>query len=139
MTARWKHKGVYYTRTNFPITLAWAITLYTSQGMTLNFVYYDPDNREYGIGSTQVGVSRTKTSKHLIIKDVPQSRWYSIKNHKQLSLRITEEKVLIQKSNVTLPKYKKIFKQWLKNNNISTNHYTTMVTIINYNNHLHII
>jgi hypothetical protein len=51
-------KGTHYSRTQFPLSLAWAITIHKSQSLSLPAVYLNIGEREFSHGLTYVGLSR---------------------------------------------------------------------------------
>jgi len=61
-------KSIYYTRKQFPPTLAFAITIHKSQGVSLNTTIVDADSTNFGSGMVYVALSRVTslTGLHLI-------------------------------------------------------------------------
>lgn len=60
VTKSWYKNGKIYTRTQFPLTLAFAITIHKSQGLTLEKVIMKIPETEKPLGITYVGMSRVK-------------------------------------------------------------------------------
>ena len=60
-TRQFLFKGTLCTRTQFPLRLAYAITVHKSQGMTLLKVVLNLALREHSLGLSYVAVSRVKT------------------------------------------------------------------------------
>ncbi|CAG8597262.1 6136_t:CDS:2, partial [Cetraspora pellucida] len=54
----WKGKSGICSRMQFPLCLAWAITIHKSQGLTLSQAVIDIGNKEFAIGLTFVAISR---------------------------------------------------------------------------------
>ena len=53
-------KGAACTRTQFPLRLAYAITVHKSQGLTLSWVVLNISQKEHCLGLSYVAVSRVK-------------------------------------------------------------------------------
>lgn len=62
------------TFTQFPLKLAYAITIHKSQGLTLDRVYVDFGNGMFAHGQTYVAFSRARTMEGLEISRMPSSR-----------------------------------------------------------------
>jgi ATP-dependent DNA helicase PIF1 len=58
---QFEFKGIACFRTQFPLRLAYAITVYKSQGLTLPKVVLNLNQREHCLGLSYVAVSRVKT------------------------------------------------------------------------------
>jgi Helicase len=64
--ARWETKaGKAQTRTQFPLMLAWGITIHKSQGLTLEKVVVELGDKDFSAGLSFVAISRVKTLKGL--------------------------------------------------------------------------
>ena len=62
VTARWENKsGTSLSRTQLPLTLAWAITIHKSQGLTLTKATIDLGPKDFSSGLSFVAISRVKT------------------------------------------------------------------------------
>ena len=68
VTRQFDYKGVPCTRKQFPLRLAYAITVHKSQGLTLSQVVLNLDQREHCLGLSYVAVSRVKALDGLMFK-----------------------------------------------------------------------
>ena len=68
VTRQFEFKGVPYTRKQFPLRLAYAITVYKSQGLTLSRVVLNIDQKEHCLGLSYVAISRVKALDRLMFK-----------------------------------------------------------------------
>lgn len=60
VTRQFEYNGVACTRTQFPLRLAYVITVHKSQGLTLSQVVLNIDQKEHCLGLSYVAVSRVK-------------------------------------------------------------------------------
>jgi len=63
----WIVNHMYCTRYQFPLTLAYALTVHKSQGLTLNMVVLHFDSAEMSPGLFYVAMSRVREKEHLMI------------------------------------------------------------------------
>ena len=67
--AQWETKaGKGLTRTQYPLMLAWGITIHKSQGLTLEKVVVELGDKDFAAGLTFVAISRVKTLKGLAFR-----------------------------------------------------------------------
>ena len=67
-TARWEHGDKVLTRTQFPLWLAWAITVHKIQGLTLDKAVIDLGEVDFTPGLSFVAMSRVKRISGLLFK-----------------------------------------------------------------------
>ena len=68
VTRKFDYKSVPCSRTQFPLRLAYAITVHKSQGLTLSRAVLNINQREHCLGLTYVAVSRVKRLKDLMFE-----------------------------------------------------------------------
>jgi hypothetical protein len=68
VTCQFQYKGVACTCTQFPLRLAYMITVYKSQGLTLSRVVLNIDQKEHCLGLSYVAISRVKALDGLMFK-----------------------------------------------------------------------
>ena len=89
--------GRYFTRKQFPLKLAYAITIHKSQGLTLEYVVIDLG--EFSAGLTYVGLSRVRRLVDLVfIRYCDKKRFDKIGKSKKYKLKIAFLKSLHKKA-----------------------------------------
>lgn len=73
-----------------PLTLAWAVTIHKSQGMTLDHVTVDLGNSEFASGLTFVALSRAKTFDGLRVEPFDFDRFKRIEKGRHVAARRAE-------------------------------------------------
>ena len=81
-------------RQQLPLTLAWALTIHKSQGMTLGKAWIDIGQKESTLGISYVAISRVRSLFSLIIEPISFERLSRIKESETLKYRIKEQKRL---------------------------------------------
>ena len=83
--------GSDFERTQFPLKLAWAITIHKSQGLTLPKVWIDLGQSERSPGLTYVALSRAKTLQNIIVEPMTYKRLLDISKSSAFKVRQQEE------------------------------------------------
>ena len=91
ITRTWRSKEVTCSRTQFPLILAWAVTIHKSQGLTLSRVVVDIGSRELAAGCSYVALSRSRRLADMVLEPFNLDRLIRIGTMKLLLLRIEEE------------------------------------------------
>lgn len=99
------------SRTQFPIRLAYALTIHKSQGQTLEKVVIDLGKNERSLGLAFVALSRVKTYKDFLIQPFSLERLTKIKNSASLAPRVKEEKRIKSIVEKTLHKFNNLYPQ----------------------------
>lgn len=63
------YKNIYATRKQFPVTLAWAITIHKSQGLSLDGILADLGSSVFDSGMAYVALSRARSMKNVYLID----------------------------------------------------------------------
>ena len=91
------------SRTQFPLNLAYALTIHKAQGGTYEKVVLDLGKDEFDIGLSYVGMSRVRELRHLCFDPMPTldrlTRWGAYKSMKD---RQIEEEIIEQKFYATI-------------------------------------
>ena len=75
-------------RQQFPLKLAWSITIHKAQGLTLNDVWVDLGPSEKAAGLTYVALTRVRTISNLVIEPMSYERLGSLKKTSNYKYRI---------------------------------------------------
>ena len=67
-------KGIYYTRKQFPVMIAFAITIHKSQGLSLQSVIVDAGECTFGCGMVYVALSRVTSLSGLHLVDISREK-----------------------------------------------------------------
>ena len=90
--------GQEFERTQFPLKLAWAITIHKSQGLTLDSAWVDLGKSERSLGLSYVALSRVRNLEDMIIEPFTFDRLKAITKVKGFEIRKREESRLIDLS-----------------------------------------
>ena len=86
---RWTDVGIECTRRQFPLNLAYAITIHKSQGLTLDRAVIDIGNSEISAGLSYVAFSRVRSLEDLAIPNAfPRDRLDNIQERSLVRERI---------------------------------------------------
>ena len=86
--------GSNFERTQFPLKLAWSITIHKSQGLTLPKVWIDLGNSERSPGLSYVAFSRVRALNNLVVEPMTLKRLQDISKTSSFQFRIEEEQRL---------------------------------------------
>ena len=78
-------------RQQFPLKLAWSITIHKAQGLTLNDVWIDLGPSERAAGLTYVALTRVRNISNLVIEPMTFDRLKSLKKTSNYKFRVLEE------------------------------------------------
>ena len=91
--------GRYFTRKQFPLKVAYAITIHKSQGLTIEYVVIDLGDYEFAAELTYVGLSRVRRLVDLVfIRYCDKKRFDKIGKSKTYKLKIAFLKSLLKKA-----------------------------------------
>jgi ATP-dependent exoDNAse (exonuclease V) alpha subunit len=68
VTRQFEYHGISCSRTQFPLRLAYAITVHKSQGLTLSKARINLNQREFCLGLSYVAISRVKHLQDLVFE-----------------------------------------------------------------------
>ncbi|CAG8469927.1 3415_t:CDS:2, partial [Cetraspora pellucida] len=92
----WEGKLGICSRMQFPLCLAWAITIHKSQGLTLSQSVIDIGDKEFAIGLTFVAISRVRAIADLLFGSTfPYNRLQKLGESARLQQRLAEEQRLL--------------------------------------------
>ena len=81
--------------------IAWALTIHTSQGLTLQKAWIDIGKSERTAGVSYVAISRAKTLSPCVIEPMTYERLTSLKSSANLQFRLEEENRLDRLAQIT--------------------------------------
>lgn len=90
----------------FPLKLAWSITIHKAQGLTLNDIWVDLGPSEKAAGLTYVALTRVRSLSNLIIEPMPYERLTSLKKSSNYKYRVLEEIRLNKLNDTTISKFR---------------------------------
>ena len=98
--------GAKLERQQFPLKLAWSITIHKAQGLTLNNVWIDLGHAEKVAGLTYVALTRVRAISHLVIEPMAYNRLNCLKKTSNYKYRLLEETRLNNLYHKTISKVK---------------------------------
>ena len=100
--AEWMEGPRPLSRTQIPLRLSWAFTIYKSQGQTIRKAMIYLGNREQQSGATFVALSRLRRLEDGIIEQFPFEHLEAMRRHRNLQARRREEARLQALAEITL-------------------------------------
>jgi hypothetical protein len=97
-----RHMTLNYIRRQFPIRLAYALTIHKSQGQTISKAVIDLGKKEYSLGLTFVALSRLKKFTDFLIQPFSLERLQKLSQSTMLKPRLEEEKRIKEIENKTV-------------------------------------
>ena len=83
--------GFEYERTQFPLRLAWSVTIHKSQGLTHEQIWVDLGKSEISQGLSYVALSRARNLQIIIVEPLSFERLDYLKIKPCVNTRINEE------------------------------------------------
>ena len=112
-TTEWFVRGKRFSRTQFPLNLAWAITIHKSQGMTLDKVVINLNNAKWTTGLEFVALSRVRRAENYLTFPLGFEAWSRLNTNEGMKLKNAEYLRLQQLFNATKKKYESLRrKRW---------------------------
>jgi ATP-dependent DNA helicase PIF1 len=81
-----------YSRTQFPITIVYAITVYKAQGMTVQRAVLNVTDRDFAPGFSYVAVSRVKTLNGILFEETFDYERFHSRISDTMKMRIADVK-----------------------------------------------
>ena len=91
----WHDKSTVCSRTALPLSLAWALTIHKSQGLTLPQAAVDIGDHEVSAGISFVALSRVRRLENLVLSAFSMDRLISLSRNQQIRDRKAEESKLL--------------------------------------------
>ena len=80
ITVTINQNNVIHERQQLPLTLAWALTIHKSQGMTIDKLWVNIGKKEHSLGMSYVALSRVRNLSSIVIEPMSFDRLTSIKD-----------------------------------------------------------
>lgn len=97
-------RNIYVSRSQFPISLAWALTIHKTQGLSLDAVMIDLGNEIFEPGMAYVALSRSKKLENVFLIEFNKSKLFcnssSVLEYNRLRKLYLKNPVLIEKYNI---------------------------------------
>jgi ATP-dependent DNA helicase PIF1 len=90
----WSSGATYFSRTGLPLSLAWALTIHKSQGLTLDRAFIDIGRCEKSAGLSFVAMSRVRKINDLMLAPFPMDRLTCLSRNINIRQRKEEEQRL---------------------------------------------
>ena len=100
--AEWMEGPRPLSRTQIPLRLSWAFTIYKSQGQTIRKAMIHLGNREQQSGATFVALSRLRRLEDGVVEQFPFEHLEAMRRHRNLQARRREEARLQALAQITL-------------------------------------
>lgn len=94
ITRTWTSGVNTLSRTGFPLSLSWALTIHKCQGLTLQQAYIDIGDRDTSVGLSFVALSRARSLQHLLLTPFPFDRISHLADLPSMVQRKNEERRL---------------------------------------------
>lgn len=98
----WTRSGALCSRTQFPVTLAYAITIHKSQGLSLDCAVLDLSDKDFAPGLTYVAISRVRSLEGLLFEGSFDYRRLRFAQNDTLMMRAADT-ILRAQQQIALP------------------------------------
>ena len=117
-------KNIYVSRTQFPLSLAWALTIHKSQGLSLNAILVDLGETIFEGGQAYVALSRARTFDGVYLSNFSPNSLHCknecVAEYNRLKRKFIPEAQTIDQYNVLPPGYTQLKTTQNKTNSSSS-------------------